>query len=169
MVLFVTVFARRTQAVLLGALGLVLAVGCGGTRTDFIGSRAKDMCDAQWPVCSRVAGCILGAESYMEGRLPGRAQFIVQLQEASTVRVRLFLEDVLAAGEETVMTFHEEGCRARVRAPASGRTVLDFAEKVGEFSREAELTGVGDHLVELDSDLQARYVLKVEVEPLRNR
>jgi hypothetical protein len=129
----------------------------------------KDACDAQWPVCSRVAGCILGAESYIEGRLPGQAQFIVQLKEASTVRVRMFLEDVVAAGEETVVTFHEEGCRARTREPATGRTVLDFAEKVGEFSREAELTGVGDHLVELESDLQARYVLKVEVEPLRNR
>jgi hypothetical protein len=169
MVLFVTVFARRTQAVVLAFLSLVVAAGCGGTRTDFIGSRAKDACDAEWPVCSRVAGCILGAESYMEGRLPGKAQFIVQLKEASTVRVRMFLEDVVAAGEETVMTFHEEGCRARIREPATGRTVLDFAEKVGEFSREAELTGVGDHLVEVESDLQARYVLKVEVEPLRNR
>ena len=47
--------------------------------------------------------------------------------------------------------------------------MLDFAEKVGEFSREAVLTGVGDHLVEVESDLQARYVLKVEVEPLRNQ
>jgi hypothetical protein len=169
MVLFVTVFARRTQAVVLAVLSLVVAAGCGGTREDFIGGRVKDACDAEWPVCSQVAGCILGAESYIEGRLPGEAQFIVQLKEASMVRVRMFLEDVVAAGEETVMTFHEEGCRARIREPATGRTVLDFAEKVGEFSREAELTGVGDHLVEVESDLQARYVLKVEVEPLRNR
>lgn len=168
MVSFLTVFPRRTQAVVLALLSL-LGAGCGGTRTDFIGGRVKDACDAEWPVCSRVAGCILGAESYIEGRLPGQAQFIVQLKEASTVRVRMFLEDVVAAGEQTVVTFHEEGCRARIREPATGRTVLDFAEKVGEFSREAELTGVGDHLVELESDLQARYVLKVEVEPLRNR
>jgi hypothetical protein len=169
MVLFVTVFARRTQAVVLALLASGVVAGCGGTRSDFIGGRVKDACDAEWPVCSQVAGCILGAESYMEGRLPGEAKFIVQLKEASTVRVRLFLEDVVAAGEETVMTFHEEGCRARIREPATGRTVLDFAEKVGEFSREAELTGVGDHLVEVESDLQARYVLKVEVESLRNR
>ncbi|HEX8699711.1 MAG TPA: hypothetical protein VF815_12785 [Myxococcaceae bacterium] len=168
MVLFVTVFARRTQAVVLVLLALVMAA-CGDTRTDFIGSRVKDACNAEWPVCSQVAGCILGAESYIEGRLPGEVQFIVQLKEASTVRVRMFLEEVVAAGEETVMTFHEEGCRARIREPATGRTVLDFAEQVGEFSREAELTGAGDHLVEVESDLQGRYVLKVEVEPLRSR
>jgi len=169
MVEFVTVFAGRTQAVLSTLLVLALGTGCGGGRADFIGSRANDVCDAEWPVCSKVAGCILGMESYTEGRLPGKGQFIVQLKEASTVRVRFFLEDVVAAGEETVVTFHEEGCRARTREAVNGRTALDSAEKFGEFSREADLTGVGDHLVEFDSDMQARYVLKVEVLPLRNR
>jgi hypothetical protein len=155
--------------IVLAVVSLVLGAGCGGGRADFIGSRAKDVCDAEWPVCSKVAGCILGEESYAEGRLPGKGQFIVQLPEASTVRVHFFLEDVLAAGEETVVTFHEEGCRARIRQAVNGRTALDSAEKLGEFSREADLTGVGDHLVEFESDLQARYVLKVEVLPLRNR
>ncbi|WP_224370352.1 hypothetical protein [Hyalangium versicolor] len=150
-------------------LALVLGVGCGGGRADFIGGRAKDTCDAEWPVCSQVAGCILGQESYMEGRLPGKGQFIVQLKEASTVKVRFYLEDVVAAGEETVVTFHEEGCRSRTRETVSGRAALDSAEKLGEFNREADLTGVGDHLVEFESDMQARYVLKVEVASLRNR
>lgn len=164
---FVTVFRRRPQAVAFIVWAWVL--GCGGSRSDFIGSRAKDVCDAQWPVCSRVAGCILGEESYTEGRFPGRRQIIVQLPEASTVRLRFFLEDVVAAGQETVVTFHEEGCRERIRQVVSGRTALESAERLGEFSREAELSGVGDHMVEFESDLQARYVLKVEVEPLRNR
>jgi hypothetical protein len=169
MVGFVTVFTKSPQALVLSLWALALGTGCGGGRADFIGSRAGDVCDAQWPVCSRVAGCILGLESYTEGRLPGQGQFIVQLKEASTVRVRFFLEDVVAAGEETVVTFNEEGCRARIRESVSGRAALDSAEKFGEFSREADLTGVGDHLIEFESDMQARYVLKVEVEPLRNR
>jgi hypothetical protein len=169
MVGFVTVFTRSTQAIVLSVLVLMLGAGCGGGRSDFIGGRAKDVCDAEWPVCSQVAGCILGMESYTEGRLPGKGQFIVQLPEASTVRVHFFLEDVVAAGEETVVTFYEEGCRERIRQSVNGRTALDSAEKLGEFTREADLTGVGDHLVEFESDLQARYVLKVEVVPLRNR
>ena len=169
MVGFVTVFPRSTQVIMATVAALVLGTGCGGGRADFIGSRAKDVCDAEWPVCSKVAGCILGEESYTEGRLPGKGQFIVQLPEASTVRVRFFLEDVVAAGEETVVTFNEEGCRARIRESVNGRTALDSAEKLGEFSREADLTGVGDHLVEFESDMQARYVLKVEVLPLRTR
>lgn len=166
---FLTTFGRASQW--LGGLSLIsaLALGCGGSRADFIGSRAADACDAAWPVCGTMAGCILGAESYAEGRFPGQGRFIVQVPEASTVRVRFFLEEVVAAGEETVVTFHEEGCRARIRQSVSGRNALDMVEKQGEFSREADLTGEGDHLIEFSSDMQARYVLKVEVVPQRNR
>jgi hypothetical protein len=165
---FVTVFQRKAQV----AAGLFFAAflgACGGSREDFIGPRVKDTCDAAWPVCSRVAGCILGTESYAEGRFPGRGQFIVQVPEAATVTVRFYLEDVTSAGEETVVLFHEEGCRARTREAADGRAVLESMEKFGEFSREADLTGVGDHLIEFESDMQARYIVKVDVAPLRNR
>ncbi|WP_240359038.1 hypothetical protein [Pyxidicoccus trucidator] len=165
---FVTVFQRKAQV----AAGLFFAVflgACGDSREDFIGPRVKDTCDASWPVCSRVAGCILGTESYSEGRFPGRGQFIVQVPEAATVKVRFYLEDVTSAGEETVVLFHEEGCRARTREASDGRAVLDTMEKFGEFSREADLTGVGDHLIEFESDMQARYIVKVDVSPLRNR
>lgn len=152
-----------------GVLAVVLAVGCGGSRADFIGSRVQDTCDAAWPVCGTMAGCILGPESYAEGRFPGQGRFIVQVPEASTVRVHFFLEDAVAAGEETAVTFHEEGCRSRIRQSLSGRTALELMEKQGELTREADLTGVGDHLIEFSSDMQARYVLKVEVVPQRNR
>jgi hypothetical protein len=166
---FLTAFGRWPQLLAGGLLGAVLGMGCGGARSDFIGGRVKDACDASWPVCSTLAGCILGPESYAEGRFPGQHRFIVQLAEPSRVRVRFYLEEAVAAGEETAVTFHEEGCRGRIRQAVSGRTALDSAEKFGEFSREAELTGVGDHLIEVTSDMQARYVLKVEVDSLRGQ
>ncbi|AKQ68755.1 hypothetical protein A176_005667 [Myxococcus hansupus] len=164
----VTVFGRNAQAAAVLLFALLMG-GCDGTREDFIGARVRDTCGAAWPVCNRVAGCILGSESYSEGRFPGRQQFIVQLKEASTVRVSLFLEDATAAGRETVVQFHEEGCRARIRRATEGRAVLDLMERQGAFTQEAELTGVGDHLIEVESDLQARYIVKVDVVPLRNR
>lgn len=164
----VTALGRKAQ-VAARLMVAVLVVGCGGSREDFIGPRVKDSCDAAWPVCSQVAGCILGTESYAEGRFPGRGRFIVQLPEASTVKVSFYLEEVSAAGEETVVLFHEDGCRSRTRQAADGRAVLDAMEKFSEFTREADLTGVGDHLIEFESDMQARYVVKVDVTPLRNR
>lgn len=161
-----TAMRQRAQTL---ALVLVLGAGCGGTRESFIGGRVKDACDQVWPVCATTAGCILGPESYAEGRFPGQARLIVQLSEASTVRLRFFLDEVTAAGEETAVVFHEEGCRARVRKSATGRVVQDSVEKTGEYTEEAELTGVGDHLVELISDMRARYAVKVETEPLRGQ
>ncbi|WP_233595678.1 MULTISPECIES: hypothetical protein [Corallococcus] len=157
----------RSAHALTGALLLMVLSGCGGSREDFIGPRVQDVCKASWPVCNQFAGCILGPESYSEGRFPGRGQVIVRVPEASTIKVSFYLEEVTAAGEETAVTVHEEGCRARQRQAATGRAALDQMEKFGEFTRQVDVTGVGDHLVEFDSDMQARYVVKVDVTPLR--
>lgn len=146
---------------------LALAVGCGDPRDQFLAGRVMDPCDSQWPVCDRIAGCLIGERSYLEGRFPGEGRVAVQLFEPSTVKVSLFLEEVTGAGEETVIHFYEEGCRTRVREAVSGRSLVGEAEQVGFFSREADLTGEGDHLIELTSDARARYLLKVEVVPKR--
>lgn len=145
-----------------------LASGCGDRRSDFVGARVQDLCDESWPVCDTVAGCVLGAESYRAGRFPGTSRFVVRLAEPSIVRVSLFLEDARAAGEQTFITWYEDGCRARIREDLSGKTLFAEAERFGAVTREAELDGVGDHLVEIDSDAQAAYLVKVEVVSRRN-
>ncbi|RKH56342.1 hypothetical protein D7V93_20420 [Corallococcus llansteffanensis] len=166
---FVRMFGvvTRSAQVLMAAVLLLVLSGCGGSRDDFIGARVQDVCKASWPVCNQFAGCILGPESYSEGRFPGHGQLLVQVKEASTIKVSFYLEEVRAAGEETSVTVHEEGCRARQRQASTGRAALDQMEKFGEFTREVDVTGVGDHLVEFESDMQALYVVKVDVTPLR--
>ncbi|NNB87164.1 hypothetical protein HJC10_35335 [Corallococcus exiguus] len=157
----------RNVSRLAGAVMGLMLIACGGSRDDFIGARVLDVCKASWPVCSEYAGCILGPESYSEGRFPGRGQVLVRVPEASTIKVSFYLEEVTAAGEETAITVHEEGCRARQRKASTGRAALDQMEKFAVFTQQADVTGVGDHLVEFDSDMQARYVVKVDVTPLR--
>ncbi len=152
------------------AFGIALASmagGCGDVRSEFLSNRVQDTCDGSWPVCETVAGCVLGNQSYREGRFPGRTQFIVRVAEPSVVRVSFLLDEVSAAGEQTVITFHEDGCRARIREEISGRAFVGDAERQGQVSREATLHGVGDHLIQLESDAQARYLVKVDVEPTR--
>ena len=154
----------------MGALLLFgLAAGCGDARGDFVQGRAQDSCDEAWPVCAEVAGCVLGNQSYRAGRFPGETRFAIHLEEPSLVRVSFFLEDVGAAGEETVITLYEDGCRARVREAISGRTFVGEAERNGVVYREATLTGAGDYLIELQSDAQARFLVKVDVTPTRVR
>ncbi len=144
-----------------------MLAACGDVRSEFLENRVPDSCDGSWPVCDTVAGCVLGNHSYREGRFPGRTQFVVRLSEPSVVRVSFLLEQVSASGEQTVITFHEDGCRARIREELSGRAFVGDAERQGWTSREATLQGVGDHLIELESDAQARYLVKVDVEPTR--
>lgn len=145
----------------------VVGVGCGDPRGDFIGSRSKDGCDESWPVCSTVAGCVMGPERYVEGRFPSAGKVMVRLSEPSTVRASFFLDQLGAAGDQTVITFYEDGCRAQVRDVLTGRDFVGEAEHQGGSFRETDLAGVGDHLIEFSSDTEARYLLEVSVTPTR--
>ncbi len=156
------------RLVALAALGVALTLtGCGGRREAFIGARVEEQCNAPVPVCDQVVGCLIGTRSYVEGRLPGTGRFSLILAEPSDVKVQVFLDEVQAAGDETALTLHEDRCRSRVREAVDGRVFVGEAEELGMFSRTVELFGVGEHLLELQSDAQAQYVLKVDVVPKR--
>jgi hypothetical protein len=145
----------------------VLVAACGDPRRDFIGARAPDRCDSQWPVCEKIAGCILGETSYSEGHFPGSGRFIVQLFEPSTVRVTMLVENLSARGDLTVFNFFEDRCRARIREELTGEAFAGEVESVGFITREADLFGLGDHLIEFQSDSKANYLLKVDIIPKR--
>ena len=148
-------------------LALLALVGCSDVREQFLEGRTVDRCDGQWPVCAQVAGCLLGPQSYAEGRFPGSGQVVVQLFEPSTVRASFFLEELAASGEQTVLNFFEEGCRARVRIELTGKELVAEAADQGFVTRQADLSGLGDHLVSFESTSKSRYLLKVDVVPQR--
>ena len=136
-------------------------------REAFLGSRVEDSCGSQWPICDKIAGCLLGDTGYLTGRFPGTRLIGVQVFEPSIVRVSFQLENVGAAGEETAISFFEDRCRARTRVSISGRSFVGENDTIGFVKREVELTGVGDHLIEFSSDTRAQYLLKVDVTPTR--
>jgi hypothetical protein len=138
-----------------------------GRRTEFIGGRVLDACNENWSACDEVAGCVLGAENYLEGRLPGLARFLITTFEPSLVRVSVYVEEVRAAGLQTSVTFHETGCGSAVREVVEGTTFADESQRLGEFIREADLLAEGDHLLEFESDATANFLLKVDIFPKR--
>ena len=81
----------------------------------------------------------------------------------------LYLFETAGAGEQTVFNFFEQSCSSRIRAEVTGRTLVGEAEKTGLSARKAELSGVGDHLIEVESDSRTRYLMKIDVLPLRLR
>lgn len=141
----------------------VLGLGCGGGKQDFIAGLALDSCNQAWPICDQVAGCIMSPQTYTEGRLPGGSKLIVKIDEPSTVRVHMYLENVRAAGNQTSLDFYETGCVNRVRRTDTGRAFVSEFDQTGDFVREADLLGTGDHLIELSSDTDCTYTLKLEV------
>ena len=144
-----------------------LLAGCGGKREDFLSTRVPDTCTQQWPICDKIAGCLLGDQSYIEGRFPGNRLIGVQVFEPSTVTVSFQLEDVGASGDETAINFFEDRCRSRTRITIVGRTFLGENDKIGFVSRSADLSGIGDHLIEFSSDAHAHYLMTVRVLPIR--
>lgn len=154
------------RAVAFAAL-LVTVAGCGGKREQFLEMRVEDSCGSQWPICDRIAGCLLGSSSFISGRFPGTRLVGITVFEPSIVRVSFQLDEVGAAGEETSISFYEDRCRARTRVAITGRSFVGENDKVGFVKREVELSGVGDHLIEYTSDARALYIMKVDVTPTR--
>ncbi len=144
-----------------------MLAGCQGPEAQFIGARVLDGCDGSWSVCDTTVGCLLGDRSYVEGRFPGQRRLALQLFEPSEVTVSFSLSGTTGAGDETVLTFFEPACASRVRVPVSGRSFVGEADQKGVVARSATLSGVGDHLLEIASDAQTRYLMKVDVLPLR--
>lgn len=159
-------FQRMKVAVGLCVLAALFS-SCGNRRDAFIGGRVEDTCDGTWPVCDSFAGCMIGEQSYIQGRFPNKGRFVVRVAEPSVVKIHVFLEEVGAAGEQTSFTLFEDRCRSRTRVEATGKAFIAEMEQRGEFTREATLSGTGDHLIEFESDAQARYVIKVDVRPTR--
>jgi hypothetical protein len=146
---------------------LLLGVaGCGaGTQAQFIGARIPDQCGANWPVCSTFAGCRIDNGSYVEGKLPGARKFIVHSVGPAHVDVALLVDNAQAQGQSTALTFFEPGCGVQYREAVDGKTF--FAESQNQvgapFVRGVDVSAGGDHLVQIDSDATATYLLKVTV------
>ena len=157
----------RQHSPLVVILASLALLACGGLREQFIGTRVKDVCTGEWPVCSTTVGCVIGDRSYIEGRFPGSNSVAIQVFEPSTVTLSFLLTEVSGAGQETAINFNEDGCRARVRTTISGRSFVGESEKKGFITRSADLSGVGDHLISWESDARGTYIAKIDVLPLR--
>ena len=166
-----SVFFTRLRGIVPSAIVAAMWVaslsGCDDKVSAFIGGRVEEQCNQSWPVCDLIAGCILGNETYTTGRFPGTKRVIIRLAEASQVTTSFILEDVTAAGTQLTITFYESGCTDRTRVQMTGETAVQENETVGYIARSSNLVGLGDHRLEFNADLQARYHFKVDVTPLR--
>jgi hypothetical protein len=147
------------------ALALVWLCGCSSARDDFIGARVLDTCNGSWPACSQIASCYIGPETYIQGRFPGEGKVIVRLDQPSTVKVSFLFDNISAVGTLTSIVWYETGCTGSARVDVEGQTVATEANQTGVFERSQDLTTQGEHLISFKSDLEATYLMKVDVVP----
>jgi len=160
----VTPFQRGAA---LSAALMVWLCGCSSGRDDFIGARVLDSCNESYSVCDQIASCFIGDESYIEGRFPGEGRIIVRLEQPSTVTVSFFFDNITAVGTLTSIVWNETGCTATTRVDVPGQTVAAEANQTGVFERSANLLENDEHLIFFKSDLEATYLMKVDVVPIQ--
>lgn len=137
--------------------------GCGNPADGFTSGRALDPCGETWPVCNTVAGCILGGGNYVQGTFPGTFQYVVQTPGPATVAVNVFLQNVTGAGTNTTIDWWETGCGSSFPQTVAGSVFVGETQQAGMFTRSQALTGTGDHLVTIQSDATASFLLDVTV------
>ncbi len=160
-------FAKFMKRSIAQTLAVALLFSCGSVNQQFVADRVLDVCDSEWPLCASKVGCFVGERSYVAGRFPGQNRVAIKIFEPSKVTVSFLLSETSASGTQTVVNFYEERCRARIRTEIPGKTFVTESEQLGFVQRSAELTGEGDHLLEFESDAKTRYLVKVDVTPLR--
>ncbi|MFB6263784.1 MAG: hypothetical protein ABEL76_09200 [Bradymonadaceae bacterium] len=157
----------RTVASLAACLliGPVAGTACADSQKAFTAGRLRTTCNNAIPVCDDRASCHLSNDEYVRGRFPGGRKVVVRARsERARLRVRFLFEKMVAPGTELLIRAHSPDCSDfEQRRP----TDVDFFERAGDdriLGYTLPLKGRGDHLVEVFSDMSAKYVMTTTVE-----
>lgn len=131
----------------------------------FIDNRVFQSCIGQVPVCVTQAGCVLDGGRYTRGNFAqgSTLRTIVRTTVPSEIEVLLFFRTEASPGTDTEIAWNEVGCRNRTSQQSGGVDVFAEAGEGRVWSRKQQVFTPGDHLVEVFSDAQAEYLLKVNV------
>lgn len=132
--------------------------------TDFIAGAEHDPCMANAPVCQTTAGCVMDETKYIEGYFPGFTNFIVTTSADATIVVKLFFETRKHPGEDTEINWYEPGCHESYTYESMGADVFAIAGEGRVFEQEQTVLQEGPHLVDIYSDANTHYYLRVELQ-----
>jgi len=184
---------RLTWCWLFASLSMCSAA-CRDAQQIFTEDRLENLCTGHVPTCGMVASCVLGEDQYIRGQFPGGATVVVRTDErhrpdtpppgqqaptepaseqgperttvTANMLVRLLLIDPRYPGTELRSRGYDNDCgnfdeRLDQEVPgglfelAGGDGVIDHALVVG---------GDGDHMVTIFSDMNAGYLLRVDLD-----
>jgi hypothetical protein len=155
----------------LGAVGLLALAMTGclfSSAGGFAGAADENVCDSTVPVCATAGGCVLDGSHYLKGEFPGERRFIVRTHGEADLTVSIYFDEARSPGADTNIYVYESGCIERFAYETAGRDIFREAGPDMTFGWTARVYQEGDHLVEVNSDALAGYLLKVDVAELVN-
>lgn len=148
---------------LLPALALaLLSFGCADAETVFIGARLENLCVQRVPACID-ARCAVTPDQYIRSAFPGGETIIVRSDtEDPEIRVRTMLLDARYPGTEFFVRAYDLGCRDSTERVFRDRDLFLLAGDDGVIEVQIPVSGRGDHVVEIYSDMASNYLLTAE-------
>jgi hypothetical protein len=157
----------RTLVSILAVLSAAITVltSCGDEEEVFVGQRLEQRCNSSIPACDTRAFCVLTNNDYYSGQFPGGLRVLVRSEtDNAKLVVRVLLTEMLFPGTELQMTAHSTGCNTFDEVHEQDVNLFELAGGDRTLEYHLELTGRGDHLVEVFSDMSASYLMTLTVE-----
>lgn len=147
------------------AIALVSLLGACGGGDFIIGGRSEDPCLESIPACppKGYAQCIMDSSRYAEVTFPGFFSFLVNVDAKHELEVVLLLAEQRDAGFETQITWWEPGCSDAYTYNSEGADLFYEARDTGVLTRKMRVEVKGEHLIEIESDMQALVLITSNV------
>ncbi len=167
---------------------LLGSTACRDAQEIFTEDRLENLCTGYVPTCGMVASCVLGEGQYIRGQFPGGATLVVRTDERhvstrtteaaddgdspgggaarSKMLVRMLLIDPTYPGTELRTRAYDNDCGnfdERLDQDIPGG-LFTLAGGDGVIDHPLEVTGLGDHMVTVFSDMNAEYLLRVDLD-----
>jgi hypothetical protein len=162
-----TATLRRARGPLAAVASACLAVLLGGCDPSgekaFLARRGENPCLERIQACpGETASCVLDDYSYTVADFPGSFRFLVEANSEDEIEVMLYLTDQRDAGISTYIYWNEPGCIDTYIFDSAGRNLFEEADDHVIREKRKVYDG-GEHLIEIDSDMQAHTDIAIHV------
>jgi hypothetical protein len=149
----------------MGLLGMGL-LGCESRIDDFTAGKLENLCQLSIPVCQTRVTCLIDEDHFISGDFPGSSAVLLYAEHPKNrLKVKILLSEEVYPGTELLIRLYDVGCVSSVEKKIKEMDIFLLAGEDQILDFEFELNGLGDHLIEIFSDMNAHYQLIVDIQP----
>jgi len=156
----------KKHITLMSFMPFLLLAACLSAEEEFTQDRLLKICEENYQICMKPAGCELDEDHYAEGTFPGSRRVVVATHEVDVeFRVRIFFKTTTSPGTELLVQMYEANCTLNTALAKERIVDKDIFEESGDdrvLDFKLKVQQEGEHLVEIYSDATAEYLLIVD-------